>query len=225
MKKLKVLIIDDQHVFAEGLKFIIESRTSDIEVLDIGVNGREAIRLVRQYMPDVVLMDVRMPEMDGVQATLEISKSYPKTKILMLTTFDDDLYVKQAIANGALGYLLKSHKAEEIINSIYAVNDGIVQIDSVVAPHLLSDSTKRVDESLFEESELNNIRQNLNYLSPREKEVLLLIVQAFDNRQMANRLAVSEQTIRNYVSHIYSKLGSKNRMAIIRAIERMELSK
>ena len=122
--RTKLLIVDDQPIYAEGLKYIIESRTSEFEVLDIAANGLEALSKIREAVPDIVLMDVRMPVMDGVEATREIGSRYPDVKILILTTFDDDEYVRRSMQHGAVGYLLKNRPPDELIASIRASMSG-----------------------------------------------------------------------------------------------------
>lgn len=212
---IRVLLVDDQRVFLEGLQLVLESRASDIRVVDVGLTGVEAIELVERHRPDIVLMDVRMPEMSGVEATKIIHERFPDVKILMFTTFDDDEYVHSALHYGAIGYLLKNRPPMELINSIRAVQDGVIQIDPNVAETLL-----RHDSPPSRDNE--EILSLIDTLTRREKEVLNLIAQALDNRQIAEHLCVAEQTARNYIHSIYSKLGTSNRLEIVRILERVE---
>ncbi len=214
--KIHIVLVDDQKVFLEGLKFVLESRASDIEVVGIGLNGIDAISLVERHSPDIVLMDVRMPLMNGVEATREITKRFPDVKILMFTTFDDDDYVQSALNYGAIGYLLKNRPPLELISSIRAVKNGILQIDPSVAQVLLKQGgmSKKPDTSYMKEL--------IETLTNREKEVLHLIAQALDNKQIADHLCLAEQTARNYIHSIYNKLGTSNRLEIVKTLEELD---
>jgi len=212
--RIRVLIADDQAMFAEGLKTILESRAPDIEVTSIVRDGREAWEAVAASAPDIVLMDVRMPVMDGVEATKRIHAAYPDVRIVVLTTFDDDEYVKLSLANGAIGYLLKNRPPAELIASIRAVQGGILQIDPAVSKALIRDITAReLDDDEF--------LRDLYSLTHREREVLRLLVQACDNHQIGARLGIAEQTVRNYVSSIYTKLGIVNRLEVMRHMNKI----
>jgi DNA-binding NarL/FixJ family response regulator len=211
---MRVLIADDQVLFAEGLKTILAARAPDIEVIGIAVNGAEAVAAVKADQPDIVLMDVRMPVMDGVEATREIHALYPRVCIVMLTTFDDDEYVKLSLAHGAIGYLLKNRPPAELIASIRAVRGGILQIDPAVSKALIRD----VREHGMGDDEF---MRNLNALTPRERDVLRLLAEACDTRQIMDRMGVAEQTVRNYISTIYSKLGIVNRIEIMKHMDKI----
>ncbi len=213
-EKIRVLIADDQTLFAEGLKTILEARAPNVEVVAIAVNGADAVQKVKEAPPHIVLMDVRMPEMDGVEATKQIHALFPQVRIVMLTTFDDDEYVKFSLAHGAIGYLLKNRPPAELIASILAVRGGILQIDPAVSKILIHDPGAR---------ELNDdeFMRDLASLTPREKDVLRLLVEACDTRQIAERMSVAEQTVRNYVSTIYSKLRIVNRIEIMKHMDKI----
>lgn len=213
--RIRVLLVDDQKVFVEGLKFVLEARASDIEVVGMGFDGCEAISLARSLRPDIILMDVRMPRKSGVDAAQEIAASNPHIKIVMFTTFDDDEYVKSAMSHGAIGYLLKNRPPVELINSLRAVNDGIIQIDPMVAVKLLHSEQ-------HSNAETAQIVEAIRTLTGREREVLHLIAQALDNRQIAEHLNVAEQTARNYVSSIYAKLGTTHRMEIMKILNEID---
>jgi DNA-binding NarL/FixJ family response regulator len=213
-EKIRVLIADDQVLFAEGLRTILAARAPDIDVVTLAADGAEAVEKVKADPPDVVLMDVRMPRMDGVEATRQIHAISPQVRIVMLTTFDDDEYVKLSLAHGAIGYLLKNRPPAELIASIRAVRSGILQIDPAVARTLIHDvDTRQLDEDEF--------MRNLSSLTPREKEVLRLLVEACDNRQIASRMSVAEQTVRNYISTIYAKMGIVNRIEIMKHMDKI----
>lgn len=214
-QNIRVLLVDDQEVFLEGLKLVLESRVSDITVVGLATNGKEAIKLAETMHPQVILMDVRMEEMNGVEATKIIAARHPEIKIVMFTTFDDDEYVKSALKYGAIGYLLKNRPPMELINSLRAVKAGIVQIDPSVAEKLLRPDIRSDDE-------YKQIGNALKSLTERERDVLHLIAQALDNRQIAEHLHVTEQTARNYISTIYSKLGTSHRMEIVRILNEID---
>lgn len=215
-KMIRLLLVDDQRVFVEGLKFVLEARASDMSVIGMASDGREAVSLAAATRPDIVLMDVRMPVMNGVDATKAILEQNSKQKIVMFTTFDDDEYVKAAIRCGAIGYLLKNRPPMELINSLRAVNDGIIQIDPMVAEKLLHTESR-------DDATSAAVEQALKSLTDRERQVLHLIAQALDNRQIADHLNVAEQTARNYVSNIYAKLGTSHRMEIVKILSRLDV--
>jgi DNA-binding NarL/FixJ family response regulator len=214
--QIRILIADDQALFAEGLKTILESRAPDIIVAGIAKNGQEAISLAEELQPDIILMDVRMPLLDGVEATKAIHRKNPGQKIVMLTTFPDDEYVQFSLSNGAIGYLLKNRPPVELIASIRAVMGGILQIDPAVSESLI----KR-DNADGHHDDDDFIRY-LNSLTKREREVLRLLVNANDNRQIAEKLAIAEQTVKNYISIIYGKLGITNRIEIMRYMDKVQ---
>jgi DNA-binding NarL/FixJ family response regulator len=209
--RVRILIADDQRLFAEGLQVVIESRAPEFQVVDIAADGREACAMVKQHNPDVVLLDVRMPVMDGVEATKIIHEKHPAVKILILTTFDDDEYVTYSMQNGAVGYLLKSRRPEELIDSIRALLKGIVQIDSAVSGRLLS--APRGDHANTQE-----FIANLRTLTARECEILRGLVSAKRIVQISKELGIVEQTVRNHISNIYAKLHIHNRVEIVQYI-------
>jgi DNA-binding NarL/FixJ family response regulator len=215
-KKLKVLIVDDQQLFADGLSVVIESRAPQIKVVGIANNGIQAINLTKKLQPDVILMDVRMPEMDGVVATRTIHQKYPDIKILILTTFDDDEYVRHSLKNGAIGYLLKSRPAEELIDSIQALAKGIIQIDSAVSAKIL-DASGSVSED-----KSDDFYKRLTTLTNRECEILRLLVMAKRIVNIAKELQIAEQTVRNHISNIYFKLNIHDRLEIINYINQIQ---
>lgn len=210
-ERIRVLIADDQQLFADGLRVVIESRAPQFEVVGIAANGKEAIALTRDLQPDVILMDVRMPEMDGVVATGHIHEKYPDIKILILTTFDDDEYVTYSLRNGAIGYLLKNRPAEELVDSLRALAKGIYQIDPAVSAKFLStESSHKVDAEEF--------NRRLQSLTAREQEILSLMVKAKRIINIADELNIAEQTVRNHISNIYSKLDIHDRLEIVNYI-------
>jgi DNA-binding NarL/FixJ family response regulator len=204
-------LVDDQEIYVRGLKYVLEARTSDMKVVSIALNGREAVEQAKKLRPDIILMDVRMPVMNGVEAAREILEHDSHIKIVMLTTFPDDEYVKSAMEYGAIGYLLKNRPPLEIINAVRGVKDGIVQIDDTVVRALIPRSEKpdlRDDE----------YERLISSLTRREREVLHYMAQALDNRQIAKRIFVNEQSVRNYISSIYTKLDVSGRMELLRKL-------
>lgn len=205
---LRILIADDQKLFADSLRVVIESSEPRFKVVGIADNGRQAVSMVRDHKPDIVLMDVRMPEMDGVEATRIIHQRYPQVRILILTTFSDDEYVKNSIKYGAEGYLLKNRPTEELIESIRALGMGIMQIDRAVSGKVL-----RIDEK--DDSDRSDFMDRLNTLSPREREILSFMVQAKRIGEIADDLDIAIQTVRNHISNIYFKLHIHDRLEIL----------
>ncbi len=207
---ISILIVDDQALFAESLKNILEMRTRDLKVIDLAYDGDQAIRAVSVRQPDVVLMDVRMPNKDGVQAAKSILKEHPTVKIVMLTTFDDDVYVHEALRYGAAGYLLKTTRPSELIASIRAIKEGTVQISQEVAMKLVRDLPleNAAKEDLSKDP---NGANSVKFLSHREKELLKCLLSGLSNREIAERLFIAEQTVKNHLSVIYSKIGVQNR--------------
>jgi len=206
------MLVDDQRIFLEGLIYVIESRASDIMIVAQALNGLEAIEMAEKNNPDIILMDVRMPVMDGVESAREILKRQPEMKIVMFTTFQDDEYVKKALSYGAIGYLLKNRPPMELIHSLYAVRSGIMQLDPDVAKALIS---SQIHKPTYSEDTLKRYRS----LTLREKDTLNLLLQALDNKQIAEQLNIQEQSVRNYIHMIYSKLGISNRFEIIKIMD------
>ena len=200
---VRVLIADDQKLFADGLQVVLESRAPHLRVVGIAATGAEAVRMARDLKPDVILMDVRMPEMDGVVATRIIHQRDPQVKILILTTFDDDEYVSHSLKNGAIGYLLKNRPAEELLDSIRALAKGIIQLDPAVSLKAFQqEKTGRSQE----------IHERLHTLTRREREILAQLVAAKRIADISDDLSIAEQTVRNHISNIYMKLNIHDRV-------------
>jgi NarL family two-component system response regulator LiaR len=198
---IRVVICDDQAVVREGLEMILEA-DSGIEVVGLAEDGLRAIELATEKKPDLVLMDLNMPGMNGIQATREISKQLPDIKILVLTTFGEDEWVFDAVRSGADGYLLKGTPRQELVAAVKGTVKGESYIDPSIGGKLLSQvakSSKSPSTSLSAE------------LSDRELEVLKLIAQGFSNAEVAEKLFLTKGTVRNYVSAILSKLDVSDR--------------
>ncbi len=204
--RIRVIIADDQSLVTQSFKVLLETAANDIEVVGTARDGSEALELAQREVPDVVLLDVRMPVMDGVQAAGKIHGSLPQVKIIMLTTFDDDTYVHEAIGAGAVGYLLKDISTEELISSIRAVKHGAVLVSSTVA-HKLFQKPAEPPAAALNQDTLAILKE----LSKREIEILRLLVRGLENKEIAEKLFAAEQTIKNSVSIIYTKLGVENR--------------
>ena len=199
---IKVLLVDDQSLIRQGLRALLELE-ADIKIVGEAENGQIAINLVKELKPNVILMDIRMPIMDGVAATKEISHHFPHSKILILTTFDDDEYVKAAIQNGAMGYLLKDTPSEELAVAIRAVDKGYSQLGPGIVKKLMT-------QFLGTPPQLS-VPANLAELTPREKEVLRLIAIGDNNREIAQKLYISEGTVKNHVTNILNRLSLRDR--------------
>jgi DNA-binding NarL/FixJ family response regulator len=213
--RLRVLLADDQLLFVESLKCVLEERARDFDLVGVAHDGEEAVRLAMELQPDVVLMDVRMPRLDGVQATRRLHELYPRMKIVMLTTFDDDDYIEVALKFGAIGYLLKNIPPEDLIRAVRAVHGGVTQMAPEVVEKLLS--RQRAGAGAPPEAPAV-----LETLTRREKEILVLVREACDNRQIAARLGVSEQTVKNHMHSLYEKLGVPNRLQLIKVLGRKD---
>jgi two-component system, NarL family, response regulator LiaR len=198
---IKLLICDDQYVVREGLKAIFETDTS-LQVVGTAADGAEALELIPQLQPDLVLMDLKMPVMNGVQATRHIRQKYPKVKILVLTTYDADEWVFDAIRSGAAGYLLKDTQREALIAAVKDTMAGKTPVDAAVAGKLFA---QVVQGTPGPQSAL------VDTLTEREKDILRLLGAGLPNADIAARLCFSEGTVRNYISSILDKLGVADR--------------
>ncbi len=209
--KIKVMIVDDQVILSEGIRSVLSS-SEDLEVIATACDGKDALEKMQQQLPDVVLLDIRMPNMNGVVTTGEIKKRFPDVKVLMLTTFDDSDYILNAINNGACGYLLKDISASALIDAIKNAYAGDTILPAKIAKKI-TDAAKMVTS----DREIK-LRKAFG-LSDREVEIAVMIFEGFNNRQIASALNLSDGTARNYCSAIYEKLGCDNRAD---AIEKMK---
>ena len=209
---IKVMIADDQTILAEGIKSVLE--TSDqIEVIALVSDGAEAIRKIAENKPAVVLLDIRMPNMNGVVATKEIKTRWPEIKVIILTTFDDSDYILNAINYGASGYLLKDINAESLIGAVKNAMSGDLILPSKIAKKIAS-AAKMVSS----DKEIK-LKKKFN-LSDREVEIALMVYDNFNNRQISSALKISEGTTRNYISAIYVKLNAESRTQAIAIMEK-----
>lgn len=193
MSRIRVLLADDQRIIREGLRSLLEA-CPDIDVVGEAGDGDEAFALVREYHPDVVLMDIRMPGTDGVEATRRIKSEFPSTAIIVLTTFDDDSYIIAALAYGASGYLLKDIGSHQLIE---AIRDGVR--GSIILPGSIA---AKLATRLPIQGRSSADRMDF---TEREQEIIRLLVQGKNNREIAGLLFLSVGTVKNYISQIYSK--------------------
>jgi len=197
---IRVLICDDQDVVREGLRAILKS-CKEIEVVGLAGDGDEALQMIPSAKPDVVLMDLKMPVMNGIQATHHIRTQYPEVYVLVLTTYDADQWVFDAIRSGAAGYLLKDTPRDGLIAAIKGTAEGKTHVDPNVAGKLFTQVSKTPAEDTTVTASL----------SEREREVLSLLARGLSNADIAAQLYLSEGTVRNYVSAIFVKLGVNDR--------------
>ncbi len=198
---INILLVDDQNLIRQGLKALLELE-ADLQIIGEAENGQIAIDLARELQPNVILMDIRMPIMDGVMATKEICRQFPDVNILILTTFDDDKYVSAAIEYGAKGYLLKDTPSEEIAAAIRAVDRGYT--------HLAPGMMEKIIAGRVNEPEIA-LPTELADLTPRELEVLKLIAAGANNREIAQKLYISEGTVKNHVTNLLNRLNLRDR--------------
>ncbi|MDJ0704256.1 MAG: response regulator transcription factor [Leptolyngbyaceae cyanobacterium MO_188.B28] len=197
---IRVLLVDDQQIIREGLGKLLQAK-SDLEVVGEAENGQIALEQTRLLQPDVVLMDVRMPVMDGVAATQAIHQQAPDVKVLVLTTFDDDEYVTQAMRYGAKGYLLKDTPSEELAQAIRLVNKGHTHLGPGLFEKMMATAPTPIVTAPPE----------FDQLTPREREVLQLIAEGYNNREIAQALFIAERTVKNHVNSILRRLNLRDR--------------
>jgi DNA-binding NarL/FixJ family response regulator len=203
MSPIRLLIADDHRLFRQGLRQICET-VGGFEVVGEAENGQEAVDLARRLKPDVILMDINMPVLDGVQATSFITEKAPSMRVIILTMYRQDRYVFEAIKAGARGYLLKDIDEQELIDAIRAVHRGEALINPGLATRLL-DEFRRLSQASPE------LEEDTKGLTQREMDVLRLVAQGADNKNIAAQLIVSESTIANHLSSIYQKLHVNSR--------------
>jgi DNA-binding NarL/FixJ family response regulator len=201
---IRLLLVDDQTIIRQGIKSLLESQP-DFEVVGEAENGKQAISQVEALQPDVVLMDVRMPIIDGVAATKVITANFPSVKILILTTFDDDEYITQGMRFGAKGYLLKDTPLEALANTIRLVDSGHTHLGPGLFERIMNPTLEATSAKIF------TLPPELEELTPREKEVLQLIASGASNREIAESLFITERTVKNHVTSILTRLNLRDR--------------
>ncbi|MGR5963564.1 response regulator [Bacillus cereus] len=201
--KIKVLLVDDHTVVLKGLAFFLSTQ-EDLELVGEANNGKEALVKVGETTPDVILMDLYMPEMDGVEATAYIKKEYPNVKVIVLTSFSDQAHVLPALRAGASGYILKDVEPDQLVEAIRSAYKGNIQLHPDIANALLS-QTLPVEEKEEEPS------IQVDMLTARENEVLQLLAKGMSNKEIASVLVITEKTVKAHVSSILSKLNLSDR--------------
>jgi DNA-binding NarL/FixJ family response regulator len=202
---IRVLLVDDQALFREGLETLL-SVHKDITVVGQASNGQEALEVVATVRPDVVLMDVRMPILNGVGATRRLKKALPQCRVIVLTTFDDDEYVFDALRAGAVGYLLKDVASAQLVEAIRATARGESILQPSVAAKVITEFTRV--SSMVPAAQMEPL---IEPLSERESEILALIATGASNKEIADQLFIAEGTVKNHVTHILGKLGVRDR--------------
>ena len=203
---IKVLIADDQELIRESLRVVLGSKP-DLEITDVVDNGRNVIRSIRENKPDIVLMDIRMPEMDGVTCTRIIKENYPDVKIIMLTTFDDDEYIFQALRDGASGYLLKGISVDELVSAIHKVSSGSAMINADIASKVIQQFSRMAKANLTIQVDKKMVEE----INSNEWRVIQQVGRGLSNKEIAGKLALPEGTVRNYLSNILRKLDLRDR--------------
>lgn len=202
MSAIRVLIVDDQALFREALHTLLSVQPA-IEVVGEAENGQEALRLVGQHQPDVVLMDLQMPVMDGVAATRRIQAEYPSARVIVLTTFDDDDYVFEGLRAGAIGYLLKDVSAQKLVEAIRSAAQG----ESFLQPSIAA----KVIAEIARHSAPLPPQMLVEPLTIRELDILRRMAEGLNNREIADQLVITEGTVKNHVTNILGKLGVRDR--------------
>ena len=197
MKPIRILLAEDQTLMRQGLKSILALERG-FEVVGEAEDGKAAVKLAQQLRPDIILMDVQMPQMNGVEATAAICRSWPEARVIILTTFDRDDYVFDGVRAGAVGYLLKDLPATKLVETIRCVHAGEVFIQPEIASRTLR-AALRPEGGLIEP------------LSEREREVLVMLAQGIPNKEIGDKLHIAEGTVKNHVSNILGKLQAQNR--------------
>jgi DNA-binding NarL/FixJ family response regulator len=209
---VRVMVVDDDELIRKGLHAVLSS-DERIEIVEEAEDGRRAIQRARHARPDVVLMDVRMPELDGIAATAELIAERPETKVVILTTFETDDYILGALRAGASGFLLKRSSPEELVSAVLTVAGG----DALLSPSV----TRRVIDRVARQPLVGERADApLQELTPRERDVFELIAQGLSNREIAAALTVEETTVKSHVKRVLMKLGARDRVhAVIAAYE------
>ena len=204
MTPIRILLVDDQALFREGLRTLL-SVHPDLEVVGEANDGQEALDMARSLKPDVILMDLRMPVLDGVTATRYFSETHPRCRVIVLTTFDDDEYVFEALRAGAVGYLLKDVSSEKLVEAIHTAVGGETFLQPSVAAKVVAEFARLTEQKLPSSQTL------VEPLSERELEIVALVANGASNKEIAAQLFIAEGTVKNHLTNILGKLGVRDR--------------
>ena len=218
-EKISIIIVDDQVLFVESLAEVISNRCDFIDIKGLAHNGKEAITLVEKFNPQVVIMDIKMPVMSGVEATRLIHERWPHVKIMVLTTFDDDKYVYEALKVGASGYILKNLPPDEIINCIKALEGGASQLSHRIAEKLIHYPVEDKSKVTVE------IPNWLYDIKSTDREIVKLLCEGDSIKEIAAKVFLAEQTVKNYLSNLYGLMDVAGRFQAVNLILNNKLSK
>ncbi|MFD0828491.1 response regulator transcription factor [Neobacillus sp. M.A.Huq-85] len=207
----KIMIVDDQEMVREGLRMIL-SLHEEVEIVGEAGNGERLLEILKNMLPDVILMDIRMPVMDGIETLKIVKETYPSVKVIILTTFNEDEYIFNGLKFGADGYILKDSNSKEIIKAIKAACEGNMLLHSQVSSKI-SKVLNSMDQTSINENKIKE--QLVNMLTPREIEVVELIMQGKSNKQIGSALFLTEGTVKNYISRILDKFELNNRTELV----------
>jgi len=212
--KIKIILADDHRIFRKGLKSLLSER-ENIEVLAEADNGNEALEAARKYKPGIVLMDIAMPKMDGIEATRQIRERLPDTEVVILSMHAKKAYIDQVLKAGAKGYVLKDSDEENLIAAINTVHNGGYYLDSPIADQVLSD--------YFRDKSKRDLKKQSDPLSEREKEVLRLLAEGHSNQEVADILYISRKTVENHRANIVRKTGVQGQVGLTKYAARIGL--
>ena len=219
MTKIRVLLADDQDIIRTGLTIILNHQ-ADIKVVGQAADGVEAVELAKELQPDVILMDIKMPRLNGIQATRQIMTALPKTQIIILTTYDTDDWVFDGIRAGAVGYQLKDTSGDNLADAVRGAMRGESQMDPTVARKVLREF-QHVTSTSKAATPPTSEEEPLEKLTDREEEILKLLAAGLSNREIAQQLSLSEGTVKNHISAILAKLHANDRtQAVLTALKR-----
>jgi two-component system response regulator NreC len=202
---IKIILADDHRIFRKGLKSLF-SEKKNIEVLAEADNGDEAVEATRKYKPEIVVMDIAMPKMDGIEATRQIRERFPDTEVVILSMHAKKAYIDQVLKAGAKGYVLKDSDEENLLSAIDTVHNGGFYLDSPIADQVLSD--------YFKDKSQKDLRKPSDSLSEREREVLRLLAEGHSNREVADILCISRKTVENHRASIVHKTGIQSQVGL-----------
>jgi two-component system response regulator NreC len=209
---IRILIADDHGVMRAGLRAMLDAEPA-VQVIGEAANGEETLNLSNELHPDIVLLDIGMPDMDGIEVTRSMTKLSPPVKVLILSVYEEESLLREAIRAGASGYIVKRAAGDELIDAIQAVSKGYMYIHPAITRLLVSDLSPNLDSS----------KGALESLTPREMEVLGFIIRGFTNRQIAEALVISQRTVEGHRASLFGKLGLKNRVELVEFAEKYGL--